>query len=97
MLGQVGAGQQAQEQARLDATREQERMKAYEPYERLGYYGTGVTGIMGGYPGQYQSQITPNPTPLQTAMGIGATGAGIWGTMRGGDYAPRSITPFRND
>ena len=83
MLGQLGAGQQAQAQARLDATREQERMKAYEPYERLGYYGTGVTGIMGGYPGQYQSQITPNPTPLQTAMGIGATGAGIYGTLFG--------------
>ena len=96
MLGQLGAGQQAQEQARLDATREQERMKAYEPYERLGYYGTGVTGIMGGYPGQYQSQITPNPTPLQTAMGIGATGAGIWGTMMGGE-TPRSITPFRQN
>ena len=77
MLGQLGAGQQAQAQAQLDATREQQRMQAYEPYERLGYYGTGVTGIMGGYPGQYQSQITPNPTPLQTAMGIGATGAGI--------------------
>jgi hypothetical protein len=94
MLGQVGAGQQAQAQAQLDATREQERMKAYEPYERLGYYGTGVTGIMGGYPGQYQSQITPNPTPLQTAMGIGATGAGIWGTLFGGGDAP-NITPYR--
>jgi len=93
MLGQVGAGQQAQAQAQLDATREQERMKAYEPYERLGYYGTGVTGIMGGYPGQYQSQITPNPTPLQTAMGIGATGAGIWGTMRG-DETPGRISQF---
>ena len=95
MLGQLGAGQQAQAQAQLDATREQERMAAYEPYERLGYFGTGVTGIMGGYPGQYQSQITPNPTPLQTAMGIGATGAGIIRALRPGTAGSGDIPQYR--
>jgi len=82
-LGQVGAMQQAQGQAVLDAEREGARMQAYEPYERLGQYGTGVTGIMGGYPGQYQSMVTPNPTPLQSALGIGAVGSGIWGNIFG--------------
>jgi len=77
--GAMGAGQQAQAQAQADATREAARMKAYEPYERLGYLGTGVTGMLGGYPGQYQSQITPNPTPLQTALGIGTGIAGMYG------------------
>ena len=38
-LGTVGAGQQAQAQAELDATREGNRLEAYEPYERLGYQG----------------------------------------------------------
>jgi hypothetical protein len=49
----------------------------------MGYYGTGVTGIMGGYPGQYQWSSMPNPTPLQTALGVGATAGGIWGNVMG--------------
>ena len=83
MAGRVGAVGQAQTQAELDAIREANRMAAYEPLERLGMYGTGVTGLMGGYPAQYQSQITPNPTPLQSALGIGATLGGIYGNIRG--------------
>ena len=81
-LGQVGAMQQAQEQAELDAQREANRMAAYEPWERMQAYGTGVTGIMGGYPGQYQWSNVPNPTPLQTALGVGATLGGIYGNIR---------------
>ena len=81
-LGQVGAMQQAQEQAELDAQREANRMAAYEPWERMQAYGTGVTGIMGGYPGQYQWSNVPNPTPLQTALGVGATMGGIYGNIR---------------
>ena len=77
----MGAVDQAQAQAEADATREGARMKAYEPYERLGYLGQGVTGLLGGYPGQYQSTVTSNPTPLQSALGIGATGAGIYGAL----------------
>jgi len=92
-LGRVGATDQAQAQAEADATRETARLKAYEPYERLGYLGTGVTGLLGGYPGQYQSQVTPNPTPLQSALGIGATGAGIYGAVTGG-YNPYNM--FKN-
>ena len=77
--GAMGAGQQAQAQAQADASREAARMEAYEPYERLGYLGTGITGMLGGYPGQYQSQITPNQTPLQAALGIGTGLAGMYG------------------
>ena len=79
----VGAAGQAQTQAELDAIREANRMAAYEPLERLGMYGTGVTGLMGGYPAQYQSQITPNPTPLQSALGIGSVLGGVWGNVMG--------------
>ena len=82
-MGQVGATQQAQTQAEWDAERETNRMAAYEPYERMGYYGTGVTGIMGGYPGQYQWSSMPNPNPLQTALGVGATMGGMWGNVMG--------------
>ena len=83
-LGSAGAIQQAQEQAQLDATREQNRLRAYEPYERLGFQQTGIASIASGAPGQYQSMVTPNPTPLQNALGIAGVGAGL---MTGyGDY-----------
>ena len=58
-------------------------MAAMEPYDRMGFYGSGVTGIMGGYPGQYQFSSVPNPTPLQTALGAGSTLAGIYGAISG--------------
>jgi len=86
-LGQMGATQQAQSQAQLDAVREQNRMAAYEPYERLGYLGQGIASIASGMPGQYQSQVTPNPTPLQTALGTGSVLSGIYGNIMG---------PYRN-
>ena len=83
-LGSAGATQQAQAQAQLDATREAERLEAYEPYERLGYLGSGIASIASGAPGQYQSMVQPNPTPLQNALGIAGVGAGL---MTGyGDY-----------
>ena len=41
-----------------------------------------VTGLMGGYPAQTQQTVTPNPTPLQTALGVGTTLAGIYGAIK---------------
>ena len=82
-LGQVGAAQQAQAQAQLDASREAARMAAFEPQERVGFYGSGVTGLMGGYPVRTTTTNIPNPTPLQTALGVGSTLAGIYGTVTG--------------
>ena len=83
-LRSAGAGQQAQAQAVLDAQRETERLEAYEPYERLGFQQTGVASIASGAPGQYQSMVTPNPTPLQNALGIAGVAGGL---MTGyGDY-----------
>ena len=82
-LGQVGAAQQAQRQAVLDAQRQAARTAAYEPLERLGFFGSGVTGLMGGYPGQFQFGSTPAADPLQTALGLGTGLAGIFGALRG--------------
>ena len=81
-IGQVGSIQQAQQQAQLQAQQETARAEAMEPYERLGFYGSGVTGIMGGYPGQYNFSATPKAGPLQTALGLGTTFAGIYGGLR---------------
>ena len=81
-LGQVGAAQQAQSQAELDAQRQGARTAAYEPLERLGFFGQGVTGLMGGYPAQYNFQSTPAASPLQTALGLGTGLAGIFGALK---------------
>jgi len=81
-LGQVGAAQQAQSQAELDAARQGARTAAYEPLERLGFFGQGVTGLMGGYPAQYNFQSTPAASPLQTALGLGTGLAGIFGALK---------------
>ena len=83
-LGQLGALNQAQQQATLDAQREATRQAAFQPQEQLDRYAAQVTGIMGGYPGQTVSTNVPNPTPLQTALGVGTTLAGIYGATRPG-------------
>jgi len=76
-LGSAGATQQSQQQAVLDAIRERNRLRAYEPYERLGFQGSGIQTITSGMPGQYQSMVTPNPTPLQNALGIASVAGGL--------------------
>ena len=78
-LGQLGALNQAQTQADYDATREANRMAAFQPQEELNRFADITTGIMGGMRGSGTStQNIPNPTPLQTALGIGTTVAGIY-------------------
>ena len=77
-LGSAGAIQQAQAQAEADALRETNRMAAYEPYERLGYLGSGLSSMLAGMPGGYQTQVTPNKSPLEQALGILATGTGAY-------------------
>ena len=82
-LGVLGAGQQAQSQAVLDAQRQAAQTAAYEPYQRLGTYGAGVSSLISGYPAQYQSTQTPSASPLQTALGVGTGLAGIYGGLTG--------------
>ena len=77
-LGQLGALDRGLSQAGLDATREANRMAAFQPQEQVDRYANIVTGIMGGYPGQTQTTNIPNPTPLQNALAIASTGAGIY-------------------
>ena len=77
----MGALNQAQQQATLDAQREAARQATFLPQEQLDRYAAQVTGIMGGYPAQFQTTNVPNPTPLQTALGVGTTLAGIYGAI----------------
>jgi len=88
-LGQLGALNQAQRQAELDATREATRMAAFQPQEELNRFADITTGIMGGMRGSgTTTQNIPNPTPLQTALGVGTTLAGIYGAIKN----PQGIT-----
>ena len=56
-------------------------MAAYEPMQRAGFFGSQVTGMMGGYPAQYQFQQQPSPSPLTTAVQAGTGLAGLWGNL----------------
>ena len=91
-LGSLGALNQAQAQAQLDAQREAARQATFLPQEQLDRFAGQVTGIMGGYPAQFQSTVMPNPTPLQTALGVGTTLAGIYGATRPGANTTFSLT-----
>ena len=86
-LGQLGALNQAQAQAEADAAREAARQATFLPQQNLDRFAAQVTGLMGGYPGQTQQTVTSNPTPLQTALGIGATMAGVYGALGGKPFA----------
>ena len=87
-LGQLGAINQAQKQAELDAQREAVRMAAYQPQEELDRFADITTGIMGGMRGSGTATTNvPNPTPLQSALGVGSTLAGIYGYLGGRPFA----------
>jgi len=81
-LGQLGALNQAQQQAEMDAQREATRMAAFQPQEELNRFADITTGIMGGMRGSgTTTSNVPNPSPLQSALGIGSTIAGIYGAF----------------
>ena len=82
-LGTLGALNQAQAQAQADAQREAARQAAFLPQQNLDRFAGQITGLMGGYPASGITQTAiPNPTPLQTALGIGTTLAGVYGGFR---------------
>ena len=87
-LRSAGADRFGYETAKADAERETNRLEAYEPYERLGYLGSGIASIASGMPGQYHSMVQPNPTPLQNALGIASVGGGVLGNLYGSKGAP---------
>ena len=97
-LGQLGALNQAQAQAQLDAQREAARQATFQPQEQLDRFAGQVTGLMGGVAGQgTQTTNIPNPTPLQTALGIGTTLSGIYGALGRGTAAFQGKGIFGNN
>ena len=83
-LGQLGAQQQQQAQARLDTTAQANKMIAFEPYDRMGFFGQQVAGIGGGYPGQTtfsSQQAQAGINPMMQLFGIGASALGGIGNL----------------
>ena len=73
-LGQLGAFRQGLTQSQLAADQQALQTAAYEPFQRLDRFGSGITSLAGGVGGQqFQAPAAPSPfaTALSTALGIG--------------------------
>ena len=77
-LGALGTQQQAQQQAQLSAQQQLLQQQANRPLDLAQQLGQGVTSLISGYPAQFVTQTQPTPSPLQTALGAGATLAGVY-------------------
>jgi len=77
-LSALGQQQQAQRQAELEAQKQLEFQRIYQPLQTAQQYGAGIQPLISGYPGVTQQQVTPSPTALQTGLGTLATLAGIY-------------------
>ena len=88
-LTALGTQQQAREQAGLEAQRQLAYQQAYQPLQATQTLGSGVMGLISGYPQQTQQTITPSPSPLSTALGTASTLAGIYKLVGQGTNAFR--------
>ena len=82
-LGTLGAQQQAQNQAVLDAQRQAAQMAIDEPRQALARFGQGIAGIT---PGAGSITLGEAPaaagaSPLMKALGLGLAGADIYGRI----------------
>ena len=80
-LTTLGGIQQAQEQAGLSAQQQLAQQQLQQPLTAAQTYGSGVMGLISGYPGGSQVGQVPVPGIAQTAIGAGTTLAGIYGAM----------------
>ena len=77
-LTTLGGIQQSQAQAQLAAQQQLLQQQLQQPLQATQARGSGITSLIAGYPGTTQTTMAPSPTPLQTALGAGATLAGIY-------------------
>ena len=77
-LTTLGGIQQSQAQANLAAQQQLLQQQLQQPLQATQALGSGITSLIAGYPGTTQTTMAPSPTPLQTALGAGATLAGIY-------------------
>ena len=80
-LTTLGGMQQAQTQAGLSAQQQLLQAQSQQPLGAAQAYGSGIMGLISGYPGGTQQTIQPTPGALQTALGAGSTLAGIYSAL----------------
>jgi len=77
-LTTLGGLSQAQTQAGLDAQQQLAYSQLYQPLNIAQQYGSGIMGLISGYPGRNITETTPKPSMLQTGISAGATLAGLY-------------------
>jgi hypothetical protein len=77
-LGALGAIDRSLSQAQIDANRQAAQQAAFFPQQQLDRFAGQVTGLMGGYPGGTRQEFVPQPSPLQSALGIATTLGGLY-------------------
>ena len=80
-LSQLGAGQQAIQQAQLDADAAAAREAAYEQQQRQGFFGQQIAPFSGGFGAQQQFSTATQapPSTLNTILGVGTMAGGLLG------------------
>ena len=81
-LATLGANVQAQKQAELQAQQQLAQQQLQQPLTAAQAYGSGVTSLIAGYPGQDKQVFSPSPSGTQTALSTASTLAGIYGALR---------------
>ena len=84
-LGTLGAQQQGQQQAILDAARQTAQMAVDDPRRRLSMLGSGIAQLVPGAGAVNISDAAavPQASPLANALGLGLMGADIYGRIFG--------------
>ena len=82
-LSTLGGLNQAQTQAKLSADQQLLQQQLNQPLTAAQQYGSGVTSLIAGYPGQTKQTTVPTPSALQTGLSAGSTLAGIYRLLQG--------------
>jgi hypothetical protein len=77
-LSTLGGINQAQNQAVLSAQQQLGQAQLQQPLSTAQQYGSGIMGLISGYPGGTQQTVQPTPGPLQTGLSAVSTLAGIY-------------------
>ena len=77
-LTSLGGALQSQRQAELGAQQQLAQQQLMQPLQATQALGSGITSLISGYPGAQSTTTQPSPSPLQSALGLGATLAGIY-------------------
>ena len=80
-LTTLGAGLQSQRQAELSAQQQLAQQQLNQPLAAAQQYGQGIMGLISGYP-TTTTTTQPTASPLQQALGLGATLAGVYRALR---------------